>query len=74
MLLIQIFICVNYTRWRKNLLTFGGNIECRVVFALPHVLQSKFEVPTAMLVEIPVSLDTASCKLFYRHQSLSPKS
>ena len=51
MLLIQILICVNYTRWRKNLLAFVVNIECPVVFVLPYVLKSKFEVPSAMLVE-----------------------
>lgn len=47
----------------------NGNFECHVAVAPPHVLQSKFEVPTAMLVEIPNFCDTASCKLFYGHQN-----
>ena len=70
MVLIQILICVNYKGWRKNLLAFVVNIECRVVIALHHVLKSKFEVPSAMLFEIPIFRDTASYRLFYVHQSL----
>jgi hypothetical protein len=57
----------------QKYLDISGNIECKMAFALPHVLESKFEVPTAMMVEVPIFWDTTSYKLFYRHESLSPR-